>query len=93
MPFVYDPSLRAPYSLHAKLRKLVAIRDEGTCRYCGKTPKTFHLDHVIPAISGGRTSLDNLVVSCPRCNSTKHNKRLPPDQEARLLSLISLDDT
>jgi 5-methylcytosine-specific restriction endonuclease McrA len=35
-----------------------------------------NLDHVIPRQNGGRTSWENVVTSCVRCNSRKAN-RLP----------------
>lgn len=51
---------------------------DGLCIYCGaqEEPKgpTFHLEHVIPRSQGGRDHISNLVISCPSCNSRKHNK-------------------
>jgi 5-methylcytosine-specific restriction endonuclease McrA len=50
---------------------------DGTCIYCGDKESeegpTFHLEHVIARSSGGRNHISNLVISCPSCNSKKHN--------------------
>ncbi|WP_407695941.1 HNH endonuclease [Sphaerimonospora thailandensis] len=50
------------------------------CRYCGrrvhtrrKGPGKLHFDHVIPWSKGGRHAVENLVVSCQRCNLRKSN--------------------
>ena len=45
------------------------------CYWCGKNcKKDFHLDHYIPLSKGGTHSLNNIVVSCPKCNLTKSSK-------------------
>jgi len=51
----------------------------GECGYCGKaiTLEQGVCDHKIPHSHGGKTEIDNLVVSCKRCNSLKTN--LPYD--------------
>jgi 5-methylcytosine-specific restriction endonuclease McrA len=44
------------------------------CHHCHKTLNTFAevtIDHVVPYARGGRTRLDNAVLSCRRCNSAK----------------------
>jgi 5-methylcytosine-specific restriction endonuclease McrA len=53
-------------------------RDDYRCQYCGKEypPRELNLDHVIPRMHGGRTSWENVVTSCLRCNAHKAN-RLP----------------
>ena len=56
------------------------LRDGFTCQYCGCGGEmTF--DHVIPRSKGGRTTWENVVASCGRCNLTKSNKTL---REARM---------
>lgn len=39
------------------------------CVYCGAPAE--HMDHVLPRSRGGRTSQDNLVPACARCNYDK----------------------
>ncbi len=36
--------------------------------------EAFHFDHVIPFSKGGRDSLENLVIACPKCNLEKYDK-------------------
>jgi len=59
-------------------RKNVYIRDRGICQYCGKkvSISTFTFDHVVPQCMGGRSTWDNVVVSCLVCNSEKGSKPL-----------------
>lgn len=57
-------------------RQNVFERDRYTCQYCGKRfdPRELNIDHVIPRAKGGRTSWENVVCSCIRCNTRKANK-------------------
>ena len=63
------------------------LRDAFTCQYCGSgTDLTF--DHVTPRSRGGRTSWDNIVTACARCNFTKGGRtpreaQMQPRQKAR----------
>ncbi|MEM8793635.1 MAG: HNH endonuclease [Pseudomonadota bacterium] len=51
------------------------LRDGFTCQYCGAQGEmTF--DHVIPRSRGGRTTWDNVVAACGRCNLRKANMTL-----------------
>ena len=56
-----------------KLRFSVLSRDAYACRYCGaRAPDVkLHVDHVIPRIIGGPTSIENLATSCQDCNLGK----------------------
>ncbi|MBU1375481.1 MAG: HNH endonuclease [Alphaproteobacteria bacterium] len=46
------------------------LRDSFTCQYCtADADLTF--DHVIPRSRGGRTTWENIVTACARCNLTK----------------------
>lgn len=61
---------------HARVRfsrANIYTRDQNTCQYCGKKPSTreLNLDHVVPRSQGGRTSWENIVCSCIRCNLAK----------------------
>ena len=51
------------------------LRDEFSCQYCGaKGEMTF--DHVVPRSRGGRTTWENVVAACSKCNLRKGSKSL-----------------
>jgi 5-methylcytosine-specific restriction endonuclease McrA len=70
---VYDklPRLEVKFT-----RRNVFLRDRFTCQYCSKIlPESqLNLDHVLPRDKGGRTTWENIVTSCVRCNTRKANK-------------------
>ena len=70
---LYDkiPSKEVTFS-----RRNVFLRDQYTCQYCIKSfvETELNLDHVIPRHKGGKTSWDNIVTSCVKCNTRKGNK-------------------
>lgn len=35
---------------------------------------TFHFDHIVPVCQGGRATLENLRLLCPKCNRTRKKK-------------------
>lgn len=63
-----------------ELRNQLRARDGDSCRYCGKTvhwtdrrgPDGATYDHVDPSLPYDK--LDNLVVACRACNSSKRNR-------------------
>lgn len=61
-------------------------RDGYRCQYCGekKTAKDLNYDHVIPRRHGGKTTWDNVCISCIRCNERKGG-RTPEEAGMRLL--------
>ena len=61
-------------------------RDDYRCQYCGNHFDAVHLnmDPVIPRDIGGRTSWENIVTSCIKCNSRKAN-RLPHQANMHLI--------
>ena len=67
-------------------RSNVFERDKDTCQYCGNVfeSEDLNLDHVIPRDRGGKTTWENIVCSCVRCNSRKAN-RLPHQAHMRLI--------
>lgn len=67
-------------------RNNVFERDRNTCQYCGRIlpREQLNLDHVIPRHYGGKTTWENIVCSCVRCNTRKAN-RLPHEASMRLI--------
>lgn len=70
---------RVPFS-----KKNIHIRDGGKCMYCGVTGERLTIDHVIPRSKGGKTSWDNCVASCKKCNATKAD-RTPSEAKMSLI--------
>ena len=60
-------------------------RDKSTCQYCGST-KHLTLDHVIPTSKGGKSSWDNVVTACEKCNNRKSDRT--PQQAGMTLKTI-----
>lgn len=67
-------------------RETLFERDNYRCQYCGNgfEPNLLNMDHVIPRDRGGRTSWENIVTSCIKCNSRKAN-RLPHQADMHLI--------
>lgn len=69
----------------AFLRKLVIRRAKNGCEYCGLSQvgqeATFHIDHIIPLASGGRTTADNLALACVSCSLRKSARETVLDPE------------
>ncbi len=57
-------------------RRTVFARDGYICQYCGQPAKDLTIDHVVPRRHGGKTSWENVVCSCRRCNMKKSDKLL-----------------
>ena len=57
-------------------RHNVFLRDKFTCQYCGDrfVERELNLDHVVPRDKAGKSSWENIVTSCIRCNTRKANK-------------------
>ncbi len=69
-------------------RANLLIRDRYTCQYCGKSvknPKDRTIDHVLPRSRGGKTTWDNVVLCCRKCN-LKKGDRTPEEAGMKLLS-------
>lgn len=67
-------------------RRNLYKRDSNTCQFCGSRPGTSELsiDHVVPRSRGGKSSWQNCVLACVRCNSRKAN-RIPHEVGLRLI--------
>ena len=80
----YDrpPRLHVPFT-----RRNVYRRDKYTCQYCGRRPgsENLSIDHIVPRSAGGRTTWENCVLACLRCNIRKSN-RTPAQAGMKLLT-------
>jgi 5-methylcytosine-specific restriction endonuclease McrA len=65
-----------PQQSRALSRKNILLRDRNTCQFCGKIfpSSELTLDHVLPRSRGGRSSWENLVACCYRCNNNKGDR-------------------
>ncbi len=72
------------------------LRDSFSCQYCSSgSDLTF--DHVIPRSRGGRTTWENIVTACARCNLTKGGRtpkeaHMHPHRHPRRPSMHELQD-
>ena len=62
----YVPQDRPP----AFTRFNLFLRDSFACQYC-HAPDDLTFDHVVPRSRGGRTTWENIVTACARCNLLK----------------------
>jgi HNH endonuclease len=69
----------------------------GGCAYCGATDKPLQRDCILALSRGGRYTLDNVVPTCPSCNTSKCNaevtgwlRRKRLDERAFLLRHIEV---
>ena len=95
--------VRIPHRLSLPLgRRTVLARDGYTCQYCEARPdkSELTLDHVVPRSRGGRSSWENVVTACTRCNQRKGHHtpeeagmplRAPP-RRPRYIALTVLAD-
>lgn len=62
----------------AQQKKAVAERAGGCCEYCRSQARfamqSFSIEHIVPRSLGGKTTLDNMALSCQGCNNYKYNK-------------------
>lgn len=66
------------------MRYTKKIKDElyqeanGQCEYCGSeiSPEAAMIDHIVPIKDGGTSTVDNLLIACPKCNILKADKIL-----------------
>ena len=67
---------RIPHQTRALSRKNILLRDRNTCQFCGAVfpSSELTLDHVVPRSRGGRSSWENLVACCYRCNNSKGDR-------------------
>ncbi len=66
----------APMRTPSFSRRNLMRRDRHQCQYCGLRPGIHELsiDHIVPRSRGGRSSWENCVLACRRCNRKKRNR-------------------
>lgn len=67
------------WNIHDLLEYNVAkIQQNNYCWYCGKEmePSKLTRDHVFPRSKGGDNDMDNIIMVCKNCNSSKGNMDL-----------------
>lgn len=57
-------------------RRSILARDNFTCQYCGHQARDLTVDHIIPKRLGGKSTWENLVCCCRKCNGRKGDKTL-----------------
>jgi len=57
-------------------RRSILARDNYTCQYCGRQSKDLTMDHLAPKRLGGKSTWENLVCCCKKCNGKKGDKSL-----------------
>jgi hypothetical protein len=71
--------------ISTKLRKLVSDRAQNCCEYClipeSLTLASHQVDHVIAEKHGGKTTEENLALSCSLCNQAKGSDIASIDSE------------
>jgi 5-methylcytosine-specific restriction endonuclease McrA len=67
-------------------RRNIYARDGNRCQYCGKRMPTteLSLDHVVPRSQGGRSTWENIVCCCVKCN-VKKGGRTPEQAHLHLI--------
>jgi 5-methylcytosine-specific restriction endonuclease McrA len=68
-------------------RRNIYARDHNRCQYCGKRLPTtdLSLDHIIPRSQGGKSTWENIVCCCVKCNVRKGGRR-PDEASIRLIA-------
>ncbi len=68
-------------------RRNIYARDGNKCQYCGRKFPTneLSLDHVVPRSQAGRTTWDNIVCCCIKCNVRKGG-RTPEQARMHLIT-------
>jgi 5-methylcytosine-specific restriction endonuclease McrA len=68
-------------------RRNIYARDGSKCQYCGRKYSTteLSLDHVLPKSQGGKSTWDNIVCCCVKCN-VKKGGRTPEQAHMHLIT-------
>ncbi len=79
--------IKIPYRKRAYSKGHIFQRDSHMCQYCGTTqpPQSLTLDHILPQSRGGKSSWENLVTCCKKCNCNKGD-RTPKEADMVLIN-------
>ena len=59
--------------LDENIRKSIIIRDNNTCRMCGKKKGNMEVHHILPKRLNGTDSISNLITLCHKCHKKVTN--------------------
>lgn len=62
---------RVPFS-----RKMLSVRDNGECQFAHCNSKGNTVEHLLPSSRGGKTTYENTVLACGKCNFQKADRTL-----------------
>ncbi len=84
---------RLPTTTVAFSRRNIFKRDRMTCQYCGRRPRGDELtiDHVVPRSHGGKSTWENCVLACVRCNHSKADRT--PERAGMKLKVVPKSPT
>lgn len=79
------------------IRNYLLEKHSRKCFYCDKEVSTFEVEHMIPKARGGSNRIDNLTLSCHKCNQKKGTltaeefikQTLPAEKVAKKLKQLS----
>ncbi|MFY8001451.1 MAG: HNH endonuclease, partial [Candidatus Kapaibacteriota bacterium] len=76
--------------LSRDIRNYIYVRDKGSCEYCSAKvqPDFFHVDHIVPFAKGGTDAIENLVLSCVKCNQSKKARLLPLEIQQSIIEAV-----
>lgn len=79
-------------SVAKTLRRQVTQRAMNRCEYCRLSQAgqeaIFHIDHIVPEMDGGQTTLENLALACVSCSLRKGARQLAHDPSTRKLARL-----
>lgn len=71
--------MNVPATLATKVRLRAGYR----CEFCRMSQSlqgaSFHIEHILPRVHGGKTTLANLALACPGCNLHKADRTSAKD--------------
>ncbi|MGH1393152.1 MAG: HNH endonuclease [Trichormus sp.] len=73
--------------ISVELQRKIRAKFADCCAYCRTaeylTVSTFEFEHILPISAGGKTSFENLCLSCPSCNRYKASRQTALDRETQ----------